>query len=160
MQMANMYKDKDSKRNSPAQMMSSERSQPAPAFNLQGGGGANSSASEVFQVAGGLASNSARLMMLAGRETDLRLQMQMINQARMALSNSIDTLIQGAAHQSPDSADARAMQARIQALQEADRRMEMQLRRIETQHNAVQSEIEAIQRLIEENIGNSFRGTA
>lgn len=99
-------------------------------------------------------------MMLVARETDLNLQMQMINQARMQLANSINTLLQGAANQSPDSSDARAMQARIQALQEADRRMEMQLRRIETQHNAVQSEIEAIQRLIEENIGNSFRGTA
>ena len=105
----------------------------------------------------GFAASQARYMMLTARKSDLELQGQMINQARMALANSSGTLFQLISNLDPESPEAVQLQARVAALQSLDKSLELQLRRVDTQHNAVQTEVEAVKKVIDKNIESTFK---
>ena len=105
----------------------------------------------------GFAASQARYMMLTARKSDLELQGQFINQARMQLANMTGLLFQISANLSPDSVEAQQLQVRIAALQSIDKSLELQLRRVDTQHEAVQTEIEAVRKVISKNIASTFK---
>jgi uncharacterized protein YlxW (UPF0749 family) len=107
----------------------------------------------------GLGASQARLLMLTARKSDLELMIQFVSQARMQLSNATSALYTQGANQNldPNSAATQQLQMRISAIQEADKRLEMESKRLDTQHDAVQTEIESVQKVIQKNIDMSFK---
>lgn len=105
----------------------------------------------------GFAASQARYLILTARKSDLELQGQFINQARLSLANVTGALFTISANLEPESPQAIAIQARIAAIQTLDKALEMNLRRVDTQRQAVQTEIEAVQKVIQKNIEGSFK---
>lgn len=104
----------------------------------------------------GLAGNQARLMMLISRSRDLELETQFLTQHRLYLANAMSTFFDHSAKLEPGSEAARALDARIKQLQQADKILEMHLNRINTQHEAINKEQESVRKLISTNIQQSF----
>lgn len=105
----------------------------------------------------GLAASQARFLMLTARKSDLQMQGQAINQARMALANMMSQMINGQANMTPDNPAMVQLQKRIEAIQQIDKRLELMLKRVDTQEQAVQTEIAAVQKVIDKNIDSSFK---
>jgi hypothetical protein len=105
----------------------------------------------------GLAASQARLLTLTARKSDLELEGQLINQARMYLANTIGALFTISTNLEPESPVAIAIQARVVAVQSLDKALEMNLQRVNTQRQAVLTEFEAVQKVIQKNIEMSFK---
>lgn len=105
----------------------------------------------------GFAASQARYLMLTARKSDLELQGQFINQARLALANITGQLFNISANLEPESPVMISLQARIAALQQIDKALELQLRRVDTQRDAVQTEIDAVRKVIGKNIASTFK---
>jgi DNA repair ATPase RecN len=105
----------------------------------------------------GLAASQARWLILTARHSDLELQGQFVNQARMQLANVTGSLFTISANLEPESQQALSIQARIASIQSLDKSLELQLRRIETQHKAVETEMEAVKKVIDKNIELTFK---
>ena len=105
----------------------------------------------------GLGASQARLLMLTARKSNLELNLQFIQQARMQLSNMVSGLFNAQSNLEPDSANSQRLQAQISSVQERDKALEMESRRIDTQHQAVQTEIDAVSKVISKNIESSFK---
>lgn len=103
----------------------------------------------------GLGASQARLLMLTARRSDLELQLQFINQARMQIANMVTALIGPTQNLDPEA--SAGLQTRIAAIQQQDKVLEMQAQRINTQHEAVGTEIQAVQKVIQKNIAMSFK---
>lgn len=104
----------------------------------------------------GFAASSARLYMLIARKSDLEFQLQMINQARMRLSNTIDKLFM-TGDWDPNNPVVKKFEALQASIQQQDKRLEIMANRINTQHEAVQTEIESVRKVISGNIQSSFK---
>lgn len=105
----------------------------------------------------GLAASQARFLSLTARKSDLELTGQQINQSRMQVASATNELYNTAADLDPESTQSKQIQMRINALQELDVALELQLRRVDTQQQAVQTEISAVQKVIDKNIDLSFK---
>jgi capsule polysaccharide export protein KpsE/RkpR len=105
----------------------------------------------------GFAASQARFMMLTARKSDLELEGQFINQARMSLANITGSLFTISANLDPESPETQQLQARIAAIQAVDKALELQLRRVDTQRDAVQTEIDAVRKVIGKNIESTFK---
>jgi len=105
----------------------------------------------------GFAASQARLLMLTARKSDLELQGQFINQARLQLSNSVGSLMSLQADLGPENPQVQQLQFRIAAIQELDKGLELQMRRIDTQREAITTELEAVRKVITVNITSSFK---
>ncbi len=105
----------------------------------------------------GFAASQARYLTLTARKSDLELQGQFINQARLSLANITGALFTVSANLEPESPEAQQLQARIAAIQAIDKALELQLRRVDTQRDAVQTEIEAVRKVIGKNIESTFK---
>jgi transposase len=105
----------------------------------------------------GFAASQARYMILTARKSDLELQGQCINQARLSLANITGALFTIGANLEPESPEAQQLQARIAAIQAIDKALELQLRRVDTQRDAVQTEIDAVRKVIGKNIESTFK---
>lgn len=105
----------------------------------------------------GFAASQARFMMLTARRSDLELQGQFINQARMQLANVTGALFTISSNLEPESPEAQQLQARVAAIQSIDKSLELQLRRVDTQRDAVQTEIDAVRKVIGKNIESTFK---
>ena len=95
--------------------------------------------------------------MLTSRKSNLELNLQFIQQARMQLANMTSALFSRQANLEPDSKDSQRLQAQIASIQERDKQLEMESRRIDTQHQAVQTEMDAVSKVISKNIESSFK---
>lgn len=104
----------------------------------------------------GFAASTARLLMLTARKSDLELELQFINQSRMQLANMSANLYNSNANLEPDNPMVQQIQARISAIAQIDKILEMNAQRITKQHEAVQTEIEAVSKVISKNIQSSF----
>lgn len=105
----------------------------------------------------GLAASQARFLALTARKSDLELTGQQINQSRLQIASATNQLFNVAAQLDPESAESQQIQLRINALEELDVALELQLRRVDTQQQAVQTEISAVQKVIDKNIDLSFK---
>ncbi len=105
----------------------------------------------------GFAASQARYMMLTARKSDLELQGQFINQARMQLANVTGALFTISSNLEPEGPEAQQIQARVSAIQAIDKSLELQLRRVDTQREAVQTEIDAVRKVIGKNIESTFK---
>ena len=105
----------------------------------------------------GFAASQARYLMLTARKSDLELQGQFINQARMQLAEITGSLFTISSNLDPTSPEAAHLQARIAAIQSIDKSLELQLRRVDTQRDAVQTEIDAVRKVIGKNIEGTFK---
>ena len=105
----------------------------------------------------GFAASQARYLMLTARKSDLELQGQFINQARLQIANVVGALYQLQANLEPDSPFSTQLQAQISAIQQLDKGLEVQLRRVDTQREAAQTEIEAVRKVIATNIQSTFK---
>jgi DNA repair ATPase RecN len=105
----------------------------------------------------GFAASQARYMMLTARKSDLEIQGQFINQARMQLANVSGALFEITSNLEPESPQAQQIQARIAAIQTIDKALELQLRRVDSQQEAVQTEIQAVQKVIDKNVQDTFK---
>lgn len=104
----------------------------------------------------GFAANQARLMSLIARRSDLELEAQFISQHRLYLGNLVTGLIDLQSKLDPESQPAKVFEARIKALQQADKILEMQLNRLNSQREAVSKELDSVQKVVSQNIRNSF----
>ena len=105
----------------------------------------------------GLSASQARLLMLVARKSDLELQGQFINQARLSLAQITGQLFNLASNLDPTSQEMSAMQARIAAIQSIDKSLELMLRQVDTQREAVMTEVDAVSKVIKKNIAMSFK---
>ena len=105
----------------------------------------------------GLAASQARFLALTARKSDLELTGQQINQSRMQVASVTNELFNTAAELDPESNEYTSINNRINALQELDVALELQLRRVDTQQQAVQTEIASVQKVIDKNIDLSFK---
>ncbi|MCE3235613.1 MAG: hypothetical protein K0Q50_1793 [Vampirovibrio sp.] len=105
----------------------------------------------------GFAASQARYMMLTARKSDLELQGQFINQARLQLANITGALFTISSNLEPESPETQQLQARVAAIQAIDKALELQLRRVDTQRDAVQTEIDAVRKVIGKNIESTFK---
>lgn len=105
----------------------------------------------------GLAASQGRLLMLTARKSDLELQLQFINQARIQLANMMAALFGPTVNMDPNSPEAARVQQQTAFVQQQDKRYEMIQRQIDTQHQAVQTEVESVQKVISKNIEMSFK---
>lgn len=105
----------------------------------------------------GFAASQARYMMLSARRSDLELQGQFVNQARMQLANMTGALFTIASNLEPESPETQQLQGRIAAIQAIDKALELQLRRVDTQRDAVQTEIDSVRKVIGKNIESTFK---
>jgi capsule polysaccharide export protein KpsE/RkpR len=105
----------------------------------------------------GFAASQARYMTLTARKSDLEIQGQFINQARMQLANVTGALFTIASNLEPEGPEAQQLQARVAAIQAIDKSLELQLRRVDTQREAVQTEIDAVRKVIGKNIESTFK---
>ncbi len=107
----------------------------------------------------GMAASQARLLMLTARKSDLELQLQFVNQARMQLANMMSQLYQLGAggNLDPNSGQTEQLQSQIGMYQQQDKRLEMESKRLDTQHEAVQTEMEAVDKVLKKNIQTSFK---
>jgi capsule polysaccharide export protein KpsE/RkpR len=96
-------------------------------------------------------------MMLTARKSDLELQGQFINQARLQLANITGALFTISSNLEPESPETQQLQARVAAIQAIDKALELQLRRVDTQRDAVQTEIDAVRKVIGKNIESTFK---
>jgi hypothetical protein len=105
----------------------------------------------------GFAASSARLYMLVARKSDLEFQLQMINQARLRLTNQLDKMYLSAASLDPDNPFVRQQEPLLQRIQAQDKRLELIGQRITMQHQAIETEIGAVNKVISQNIQSSFK---
>lgn len=105
----------------------------------------------------GLAASQGRLLMLTARKSDLELQLQFINQARIQLANMMSALFGSSTNLDPNSADSARIQQQTSFVAAQDKKYEMMQRQIDTQHQAVQTEMESVQKVISKNIEMSFK---
>lgn len=105
----------------------------------------------------GFAASQARFLMLTARKSDLELQGQFINQARMQLAQMTGQLFTVSANLDPNSPGTQMLNARIAAIQAVDKSLELQLRQVDTQRDAVQTEIDAVRKVIGKNIESTFK---
>jgi hypothetical protein len=105
----------------------------------------------------GFAASQARLLLLTAYVSDLELQGQFINSARLQLANSVGELFSISADVTPGTPLYRQVQAAIAAIQALDKGLELQLRRIDSQRRAAQTELEAVQKVLQKNIENTFK---
>lgn len=105
----------------------------------------------------GLAASQARFLMLTARKSDVEMQGQRINQERLKLANAVGMMFNAATNLDPDSGDAIRLQQRIEALQQIDKALELQLKRVDTQHKALETEVGAVKKVIDKNIEGSFK---
>ena len=105
----------------------------------------------------GLAASQARFLVLTARKSDVKMQGQRINQERLKIANAVGMLFNAQTNLDPDSQDAATLQTRVEALQQIDKALELQLRRVDTQQQALQTEISAVQKVIDKNIDMSFK---
>lgn len=105
----------------------------------------------------GFAASQARYLMLTARKSDLELQGQFINQARLQLANITGALFTIASNLEPESPETQQLQARVAAIQAIDKALELQLRRVDTQRDAIQTEIDAVRKVIGKNIEGTFK---
>lgn len=108
----------------------------------------------------GFAASQARLLMLTARKSDLEIQLQFINQARLQLANVSGALFNMTTNLEPESPQAQAIQARIASIQTLDKALELQNKRIDAQWQAISTEMESVQRVIKKNIEMSFKAFA
>lgn len=105
----------------------------------------------------GFAASQARLIMLTARKSDLEIQLQFLNQARLQLANVSGALFNITANLEPESPEAQSIQARVAAIQTIDKALELQTRRIDTQWQAIGQELQSVQNVIKKNIEFSFK---
>jgi len=105
----------------------------------------------------GLGASQARLLMLTARKSNLELNLQFINQARMQLSNMVSGLFNQQANLEPDSKQSQQLNAQISSIQERDKQLEMESKRIDTQHQAIQTELDSVSKVISKNIDSTFK---
>lgn len=105
----------------------------------------------------GLAASQARLFMLVARKSDLELQLQFINQARMQIANMMLSLFTQNGNLDPETTYAKQLQGRIAAIQQWDKMLELHAQRIDTQHKTCETEIEAVKKVMDKNIAMSFK---
>jgi hypothetical protein len=107
----------------------------------------------------GLGASQARLLMLTARKSDLELQLQFVNQARMQLANMVSALFmqQSQPDLNPGSPQSQQLTAAESSLQAQDKRLELMSKQLDTQHQAVQTEIDSVQKVISKNIESSFK---
>jgi hypothetical protein len=105
----------------------------------------------------GFAASSARLYMLIARKSDLEFQLQMINQSRLQLTNTLDKIYTSANTLDPESPAVQKQNAFIAQVQAQDKRLELIANRINLQHQAVETEIGAVNKVIQQNISTSFK---
>jgi hypothetical protein len=105
----------------------------------------------------GLAASQARLLMIQSRKNDIELQTQFINQARMQIANTVGQLFTLTADLSPESPTSQAIQARVAAIQQVDKALELQSTRLTTQYKAIEAEYDSLKKIIEKNISATFK---
>lgn len=105
----------------------------------------------------GLAASQARLLMIQARKNDIELQAQFINQARMQLANTVGAMFTLTADLNPESPTSQALQARVAAIQQIDKALELQQTRLSTQARAIEAEYDSLKKIIDKNISGTFK---
>jgi hypothetical protein len=105
----------------------------------------------------GFAASSARLFMLTARKSDLELQLQFIQQARMRLANVMNQLFPITGSLDPNDPNIQAKDAQLRVVQQQEKMLEVNANRVTMQHQAVETEIQAVNKVISNNIQRSFK---
>lgn len=105
----------------------------------------------------GLAASQSRYISLFARKSDLELTAQQITQSRMQLANVTNDLFNVMTRLDPNTSDAIKLQQRINAVQQLDQSLELQLRRVDTQQQTIAAELESIKKMIDKNIELVFK---
>ena len=105
----------------------------------------------------GLAASQARLLMIQARKNDIEFETQVISTARLQVANTVGALFSLTADLNPESPTSQALQARLKAIQQIDKALELQSTRLTTQYKAIEAEYESLKKIIEKNISATFK---
>ncbi len=105
----------------------------------------------------GLAASQARLLMIQARKNDIEFETQVISTARLQVTNTVGALFSLTADLNPESPTSQALQARLSAIQQIDKALELQSTRLTTQYKAIEAEYESLKKIIEKNISATFK---
>ena len=105
----------------------------------------------------GMAASQARYNALTARKSELELEGQFTNQARLNLANITGNLFNTATRLDPNSDQALRIQARINSIASLDKALELQLRNLDTQRQAISTELDAMAKVIGKNIDRNFK---
>jgi hypothetical protein len=104
----------------------------------------------------GLAVSQLRLLSSISRKRDLELEVQMIEQHRMFMANTINNFVNLQGKLEPGSKPHKILESRIKQLQTADKLLELHLNRIQTQLQILGKIEEEARGMISQNIQATF----
>jgi hypothetical protein len=88
--------------------------------------------------------SQAKLQTLTAQKSNLELELQFVQQARIQIANMISSLFNASSKLDPNSAQAKQLTAAISSIQARDQQLELQSRRLDTELQVVQTEINAV----------------
>jgi capsule polysaccharide export protein KpsE/RkpR len=104
-----------------------------------------------------LAVSQGRLLAAQSRQMDLEWQSQLIAQAKMQMANTVGAMFTLSADLEPESPTYQALMARMAAVQQIEKSLQLQQQRIEVQYKAVKGEIESLKKLVDDGAQNNFK---
>ncbi len=104
-----------------------------------------------------LAASVGRDMMLTARNSDLIFQINLLTEQLMQFANASSRLNMLTANLMPGTPESRQFDARLAAIKDLSKAVEMQLELLRAQQRAVQTELESVRKAISEDIQRSFK---
>jgi hypothetical protein len=104
-----------------------------------------------------LAVSQGRLLASQARSADLEWQSQLIAQAKMQMANTIGAMFTLSADLEPESPTYQALMARMSAVQQIEKSLQLQQQRIDVQYKAIKAEMESLKKLVDEGAQNNFK---
>ncbi len=105
----------------------------------------------------GFAVATIRLMQINAERLDLEYKVQLIADAKMNLSRTITDLVNVGTDLEPDSPVVKKLEQRKERLYLLEKKLDMQMEQYKTRLKALNAEYDSCQKMIDENIGRSFK---
>ncbi len=106
----------------------------------------------------GLINSTIRIGMLASEKFDLEYKIQLITQAQMNMSQSVQDLMQiGNDYTDPNSPVVKMLNQRQAKLQMLEKKLSLQMAQYQARLKMVETELESAKQMREKNIQSAFR---
>ena len=104
----------------------------------------------------GLITSTIRMMYLTSYKLDLEFKIQLITQAKMGLSDSVDDLLNVGADMDPESPTVKQLEQRREKLHLLEKKLDMQMQRYQTKLSMVEAELNSCKQLVNQSAQSSF----
>ena len=105
----------------------------------------------------GLITASVRKMYLNSERLDLEYKIQLITQAKMGLSESVNDLLNVGTDTDPDSPVVKQLEQRKEKLYLLEKKLDMQMQKYQEKLNMIEAEMQSCEKMFEKNVQSSFK---